>query len=209
MVAYVKTRYKGIYQYKSGTFFFKTYTKGKLYRRSASIIECAIKDKEIYTWAKNKINSRKRLLVNIKRGILVSKEDKYLLEQYTFRLRQGYASTGIDGKDTLLHKIILPLPKTVDHINRDKLDNRRENLRYCTISENRVNAKLNKNNISGYKGLRYRPKKNINPWEVTVKKNNKVIYVGGFNTKEEAIAARLLKSKELFGEFAIEETKEI
>lgn len=60
----------------------------------------------------------------------------------TLRRKKFYVRAIIDGKDTLLHRYLMMPPPglCVDHINGDPLDNRRENLRTCTKSENNVFA---------------------------------------------------------------------
>ena len=73
----------------------------------------------------------------------------------------------------------------VDHINRNKLDNRKNNLRIVNRSENRKNSNI--------KGAYYRKGK----WEVTIGRYGQYFYVGSFNTYEEAIQKREEKIKEL------------
>lgn len=65
-----------------------------------------------------------------------------------------YAISYIDGKNTLMHRFLMNAPKgqIMDHINRNGLDNRRENLRFCTYRENNVN-KSTRNNVSGFRGV--------------------------------------------------------
>lgn len=77
----------------------------------------------------------------------------------------------------------------IDHINRNKLDNRKSNLRIATYSVNAINRGLQSNNTTGYAGVHFN-KKNQN-WNARVKVKGKVICLGTFPTKEEAIAARL------------------
>ncbi len=75
---------------------------------------------------------------------LVDDADAVWLEQtlWTFT-EQGYAVRMFHQKREYMHRVILNAKsgETVDHINRDKLDNRRVNLRLVTVSQNSVNSK--------------------------------------------------------------------
>jgi hypothetical protein len=104
------------------------------------------------------------------------------------------------GKRIYMHRQIMSTPKGAycDHINLDTLDNRDENLRNCTNSQNCANRLKQKNNTSGYKGVF----KNGNHWMARLKKNRKPIYIGTYLTREEAARAYDEKASEIFGEFA-------
>lgn len=98
-----------------------------------------------------------------------------------------------------LHRFIMNAPDdmVVDHINHNRLDNRKQNLRICTARENSFNKKIGINNTSGYKGIikingRYR---------VTISCDNIHYNLGTFNTIEEALKAYKEKELELFGEY--------
>ena len=71
-----------------------------------------------------------------------------------FYVRRNIPVNGKE-KDKRMHRIIMCVPKGmfVDHINHNTLDNRRENLRICTQSQNSHNAVLSTRNSSGYKGV--------------------------------------------------------
>lgn len=88
----------------------------------------------------------------------------------------------------------------VDHINRNKLDNRKSNLRFVTQRANTINKTIQKNNNTGTMGVRFRNGK----WEACVWVNRKKICVGRFESKEDAIIAREkaeeIYYKPLFGE---------
>ena len=87
-----------------------------------------------------------------------------------------------------------------DHINRDKLDNRRKNLRIVSKQINSVNRDLQSNNKSGYRGVSfYKRDKN---WESYIKYNQKRIFLGRYKTKQEAALKYNIKAKELFGNYA-------
>lgn len=88
----------------------------------------------------------------------------------------------------------------IDHINRDKLDNRLSNLRYATTKENGYNCPLSRNNTSNVIGVSRR--KDKNKWRAYITPDSKQISLGHFSNKDDAIKARLLAEKEIFGEFA-------
>jgi|SRR5215471_19524433 len=69
----------------------------------------------------------------------------------------------------------------IDHINRDKSDNRISNLRIVTRAENMANSKLNKRNISGINGVTFN-KASAYRWKVQVTTNGKQHYLGHFFT---------------------------
>jgi len=86
----------------------------------------------------------------------------------------------------------------IDHINRNKLDNRRSNLRIVTTSQNVVNCPPRKNNTSGYRGV----SKKGNMWIAQIEKGDKKIFQESYTTPEQAAKAYDRKIKEVFGEFA-------
>lgn len=101
-----------------------------------------------------------------------------------------------------LHRLIMNAleDECVDHINRNKNNNLRRNLRLCTKQENTMNSGVSKNNSSGITGVSYREDKNC--WRAYIFYNGKQINLGHFKSKEEAIIARLLSEKEYFKEFS-------
>ncbi len=93
-----------------------------------------------------------------------------------------------------------PLNKNIiDHLNNLKDDNRIENLRWVTQQENCYNQSLKSCNTSGIKGVHWY--KSNSKWGARITYNNKVIFLGLFENKEDAIIARSKKAQELFGEF--------
>jgi hypothetical protein len=141
----------------------------------------------------------------------VDKADYEFLAQWKWQYHpKGYAyrrqhvrlaKNKYTGKFVLMHRVLCPNGITTDHINRDKLDNRKANLRQATRSQNQVNRGLQSNNTSGYKGVHYDKLRNI--WRARVVVDRKGINLGDFKTPEEAAQAYNEKAKELHGEFAL------
>ena len=104
-----------------------------------------------------------------------------------------------------LSRFILNAPKgmVVDHINHDKLDNRKSNLRLCTISQNTRNqiGKPSRRK-SKYRGVDHQPCRPRNPWRVNFLLDGKKTILGSFPTEEEAAYLRDTVAREVHGEFA-------
>jgi hypothetical protein len=117
-----------------------------------------------------------------------------------------YARKQYRGKFSYLHRILMNAKKgdCVDHINGDGLDNRKNNLRLCTKSQNGCNRGKDRDNTSGYKGVTYVTNKNKRKkrWIAQITINKKHIYIGHFKTKEEAAIAWNEAAKKYHGEFA-------
>jgi hypothetical protein len=75
----------------------------------------------------------------------------------------------------------------IDHINRDKLDNRLANLRVVTISENRQNMSKYRSNTSGHKGVHWF--KAVSKWQAQIKHEGRRHHLGLFHDIEDAAAA--------------------
>lgn len=93
-------------------------------------------------------------------------------------------------KCTLMHRLINETPEgfITDHINRNKLDNRRSNLRTGNKSLNSINRPLQSNNTSGHKGVTWF--KRLGLWQVYINKDSKRKNLGYFSTIEDAVKAR-------------------
>lgn len=136
---------------------------------------------------------------------LIDDEDIVKIKDYKwFRNDNGYARGYKHWKEkyVYLHRIILDAApgEQVDHINGNRLDNRRENLRITSQQQNTFNSGLKSNNKSGYKGVMLR--KDTKRWSASITHNYKEIMLGCFDTKEEAAEAYNRKAVELFGEYA-------
>jgi hypothetical protein len=113
---------------------------------------------------------------------------------YALRCKQGIR----------MHRFILDCKpeEEGDHKNGDGLDNRRENLRKCTVAQNAWNRKIRKTNISGYKGISFHKEFGPKPWEASLGFKGRHIYIGLFSTREEAAHAYDKAAKQFHGEFA-------
>jgi hypothetical protein len=117
----------------------------------------------------------------------------------------GYLCVGINYNSYRAHRLIFLmhkgyLPKTIDHINGDKLDNRIENLRAATVGQNQHNRKTNANNTSGYKGVSWH--KARKKWVARITLERKNIHLGYFANAEEAAKVVRAAREELHGDFA-------
>ncbi len=88
----------------------------------------------------------------------------------------------------------------IDHINGDPRDNRWLNLRQVNQSQNNANSKLSSRNTTGHKGVTFHKK--AKKWMAQISYRGKPMYLGLYDTMEEAAEARRAKATHLFGEFA-------
>ncbi len=144
----------------------------------------------------------------------VDDEDFKRLSKLKWHFNYGYArnnSLNANGKKTTIrmHRVILNAPKgkDVDHINGDGLDNRKQNLRVCTRSENAMNQRLSSANTSGYKGVVWY--KRSQKWRVQVNVKNKKTHVGYFNEIGKAVKAYDTAVMEHYGVFARPNLREL
>lgn len=127
---------------------------------------------------------------------IIDVDKQYLEKYYWSKASTGYAQANIDGKTMLLHKIIIDKQGIVDHINRDKLDNRSENLRLCTPSQNAANS-IRKIGNTGFRGVKYQTKNK--KWCVRIAGK----YGGSFLSAIEAAREYDRLAQERWGQYAI------
>jgi predicted ribonuclease toxin of YeeF-YezG toxin-antitoxin module len=87
----------------------------------------------------------------------------------------------------------------VDHIDGNKSNNRWDNLRPATRSQNNANSKIRSSNSAGYKGVTYC--KRDNRWRAAIRKDGRHYHLGHFDTAAEAYAAYLIKARQIFGPY--------
>lgn len=104
--------------------------------------------------------------------------------------------TTIDAKQVTMHKLLGY--KHYDHINRNALDNRKSNLRPANSKENARNRSKQSNNTSGFIGVSW--DKECQKWRPFIKVGGKMIHLGRYVKKEDAIRARLEAELKYFGE---------
>lgn len=146
------------------------------------------------------------ILLNDSNVALIDTEDINLVKEYTWRLnRNGYAvseyreSTN-KSKRIQMHRLINKTPYNylTDHINHNKLDNRKINLRTCTKSQNAMNISKNKGKTSLKRGVSYQSRDRL--WIANICVNGKRL-IKHFKTEEEAIEQRNEWEEEYFGDF--------
>jgi hypothetical protein len=128
------------------------------------------------------------------------------VEGYRFYIRtDGYAvyssrKGGYHKKS--LHRIIMgdPTGQCIDHINRDRLDNRRQNLRIATRSQNECNKGLISTNKSGFKGVFF--DKRAQKWRAEIRIDGKLIYLGLYKHKIKAAMIAAIARIVAHGKFA-------
>jgi hypothetical protein len=140
-------------------------------------------------------------------GIVVGKakidlEDVVKVKDYPWSLR-GYAQNSTLGK---MHRYLMGAEKDqrIDHINRKKLDNRKENLRFYDKTGNSANIERQKNNTTGAKGVTWDKARSKYRAQITVQVEGKrkSVYLGLFEDLVDAARAYNIAAKEYFGEFA-------
>lgn len=140
----------------------------------------------------------------------VDDEDYEWPAKYSWYLAHGYAQRSqqfgsrTDGSRfvrtyRMHYEILKPKhPMVTDHINGNRLDNRRVNLREATRVQNTMNMKVSPRNKLGIKGVCKRD----NRFVARIRVKRELIHLGCFKTTGEAAAAYFCAAKKYFGEFA-------
>lgn len=154
------------------------------------------------------------LRLNVKNSIVLLDDEDYDLviaqgawhinnKGYVHRFTShGYINGRQQTKVMLLHRLIMNAPKDteIDHKDGNPLNNQKSNLRISTHHQNMMNRKKQKNNKSGYIGVRWIESRK--KWKAAIVLNKKENHIGYFVDLQEAVRARDAKAIELHGEFA-------
>ena len=174
---------------------------------------CLHKESAAELGRKSKKNNEYRFYTDIVYGkcfnddveFCFSLDDFNVLSQFCWVLDKsnGYlvARDAATNKKVYMHQLICKTNNQVDHINRNRMDNRRENLRPVTQQENRFNNSLRTDNTSGIIGVCWH--KQTMKWMAQIQVDNTNINLGIYNQFDDAIIARLKAELKYFGkEFA-------
>ena len=129
-----------------------------------------------------------RYIYNFTIGSIYSKSKG---KELVYLDHNGYNRPYINGGKQLVHRVLyekyygkIPTGKQIDHINGNKLDNRIDNLRMVSCSQNNQNKKKREGTTSKYKNVSFH--KRDKKWEVRFYINGQKKCFGGFSTEEEA-----------------------
>lgn len=140
-------------------------------------------------------------------GELVSKVGKNKGLAVGTRCTKRYKSTTLQHKHRMVHQLVFLwhhgfIPDAIDHIDGNTHNNRIENLRACTLSQNMLNSKIRKDNTTGYVGVYYQPagknRRKTPAWRAMFQGKS----LGCYPTPEEAARAYDSAALKQGGEFA-------
>ncbi len=165
-----------------------------------------LKGEKRYKWKLNEFRIHPNFVrikaSNCDKYFLVDLEDWEYLKEYTiFICSKGYPSINIDGIKHRIHRIIMNPQNglVVDHINGDKLNNCKSNLRVCNNRQNGWNSKMPVTNRSGHKGV-YKHSQ-TGKWVAQLRCNKITYSLGCYENIDDAVKARQDAEIKYFGEY--------
>lgn len=182
--------------------------------RKGSVTSCGCKKVEYKEKYLNEIKERYKTSYEKKEDYIlgitskgetffIDTDDYEKVKDYTWRIsNNGYVVTTKNNKVILLHRLIMNPDEglVVDHINHDKKDNRKDNLRICTYSNNNMNKLKLPNNTSGVTGVTWN--KNCGAWISQIGLNNETIILGYNTDFDKAVKLRKDAEKKYFAEYS-------
>ena len=178
--------------------------------RNGSIKSCGCYNKEIHKKSNEwfiDLNTATAIGTDCNgKKFIIDAEDWLKVKDYCWRINnEGYVRTQVNGKCIGLHRFLMNFPDDmlIDHINGDTANNCKSNLRIVTDQQNAMNRKKQSNNSSGCSGVSW--KKSRDKWVARIMYKGKIINLGSFTNKEDAIKVRQEAEIKYFGEFKREE----
>jgi HNH endonuclease len=132
---------------------------------------------------------------------VVLEKDYPLVKVHKWRYMMGYVARWNKGGGVIfMHQVLCPCEQgsTPDHRDRNRLNNRSDNLRPATRSQNMENRGVPRNNRCGITGV---TQTRNGKWQARIHLNKKLIHLGTYWTMEDASAARRRAEMKYFGEF--------
>lgn len=128
-------------------------------------------------------------------------EDVERVKNIKWSLNNGYVECSNRKNRVKLHRLLMNITDDVliDHKDLNPLNNQKENLRICTISQNGMNRDKPNNNTSGVRGIHF--DKSRNKWMAHIRVNGENKWLGRFDKKDDAIKARQEAEIKYFGDF--------
>lgn len=149
------------------------------------------------------------IIKNVKQEVkdksIIDVEDVDKIKNYKWYISAGYCITkAIDpncGTD-IANVIFDDYDNKYDHINHNRLDNRKINLRPVTSHQNAMNMGKKNTNTSGVTGVRKEDHCKTTKWTATITHNYKTKWLGSYDTFDDAVKARLKGEIKFFGEYS-------
>lgn len=151
----------------------------------------------------NIVEKRCSLVISFKETeavLICDATDWEIYKDQNWFISNGYFATYCSKKIYYMHRLIMGTntPLLVDHVNGNKFDNRRINLRFATKQQNGMNRKIAKNSTTGITGVYER---SAGKFDAIIKINGKQIFLGRFQDINTAAYARAEAEIQYFGDF--------